>query len=56
MNPFGGTWISDSRPLEPVLGRKFHVESELLQRRKCLENEIEKAKVFNKISSFYCLF
>ena len=22
------TWISDSRPLEPVLGRKFHVESE----------------------------
>ena len=22
------TWISDSRSLEPVLGRKFHVESE----------------------------
>ena len=22
------TWIAGSRPLEPVLGRKFHVESE----------------------------
>ena len=27
-NPFDGTWISDSRPLEPAIGRKFHIESE----------------------------
>ena len=26
--PFGGTWISDFRPLEPVLGKKFHIDFE----------------------------
>ena len=25
-NPIFGTWISDSRALEPVLGTKFHVD------------------------------
>ena len=26
---FQGTWISGSKPLEPVLGREFHVESDV---------------------------
>ena len=38
--PHVQTWISDSRPLEPVLGRKFHVESEFeVKNSKTLEPE-----------------
>ena len=36
-----GTWISVSRPLEPALGRKFHVESEFDVHFLCLSSSVK---------------
>ena len=48
------TWIPDSRPLEPVLGRKFHVESEFEVKNTQFRHP--EAKNLEKlIQKIYCL-
>ena len=57
-------WIQDSRHFQPVLGRKFHVESEFeVENNNCLEPEWKnkekrnsKKLLFNQFFVFFVFF